>query len=414
MKEFDDLYDELMQSSEDQDKEKSSHPTDLTKDLFEETKEDPTGADRVDDDLYKELIGDSANSYQLDKIDNLYDEIMEIPDAAPIPETDLETFAEPVLLGMRKRSLEAKLAEPFSPSASLVTLHPASDCPRTTFELKELDYLGLVGIPAQCDLSQETVTEMVETFGGRTEEVEVPVNQKIEAGIFCHSSSLSSRFQYIFFPYSSIRFRYQTRLIGEILVDSGLVTKQVLQEVLANQQKMRSLRIGQILAKRANLDVETIETALRKAWRDHPEDKKVLAGEILVQAGLATSEQVEEALKIQKNLRKKKIGDMLIEQGHVDEDQVYSALAVKFRKSFVKLQDVVPADEASSALPRELVLKLKVFPLSIDNGRLILATANPEMRIISDILHKELSCPFELVVAAPTQLKSAIIRKYSN
>jgi hypothetical protein len=55
-----------------------------------------------------------------------------------------------------------------------------------------------------------------------------------------------------------------------------------------------------------------------------------------------------------------------------------------------------------------------VLPLSIDNGHLVLATSRPEMTQAVDVLRSQLECPFDLTVAAPSQLKAAIIKKYGN
>jgi hypothetical protein len=244
--------------------------------------------------------------------------------------------------------------------------------------------------------------------------VEVPIGQDFEAGVFCHSCTKASRFQYFFFLNNSIKLRYRTNRIGEILLESELISKSVLEEALTKQKNLRDLKIGPIVAKLANLHPKKIEQVLHKAWRNHTGNKRIFAGDILVKSGIVTRKQVEKAHNIQAKLRKKKIGEMLIESGCVSEDKVYSALAEKFRKPYIDLKTIEPSEDAKSHLPRNLVLELMILPLSIDNGHLVLATSRPEMTQAVDVLRSQLECPFDLTVAAPSQLKAAIIKKYGN
>jgi hypothetical protein len=363
----------------------------------------------VDESLYDELFENSAANNELDNIDFLDDVFMETP------ETNPELFSEPVLIGLEGKEFEATLAEPFSPFDSTVFLVPAPNCPQTKYDVNELDYLGLISRPSQlADMGHETVSEVLETIDGKSERVEVPVDQNFEAGVFCHSYTKAGRFQYFFFLNNSIKLRYRTNRIGEILLESKLIAKPVLEEIITKQKYMRDLKIGPIVAKLAKLHPKKIEQVLNKAWENQTGNKRTFAGDILVQSGIVTRKVVEKAHAIQAKLRKKKIGEMLIESGSVSEDKVYSALAEKFRKPYIDLKTIEPSEDAKSHLPRNLALELMLLPLSIDNGHLVLATSRPEMTQTIDVLRNQLECPFDLQVAAPSQLKAAIVKKYGN
>lgn len=362
---------------------------------------------------FEDLTGISIGDRQIDE--SLFEDVLAIQDVVPTPESDLALFAEPVLLCVRGREYEAALAKPFSPLQSALALRSSEEFPQSTMDFVGLDYIGLIGRPEQFpDSGKKSYMEIIETLGGKTLEVDVIATQDMASGIFGQSSTISERYKYFFFPKSSIRFRYQTRPVGEILVDKGFVTKPVIEEALARQKKMRAVRIGAILAKLAGIEIGIIDNALRKAWGENPDDK-TLTGEILTNAGIVSRVQVEEALKIQKKMRAKKIGELLIEMNQATEEQVYRALAIKFRKPFIDLGNVPPASEtAFSLLPRELVLKLQVYPLAVQDDCLIVATSRPELPAISDIIRKQLQYQFQLVVVTPSLLRSAIARKYSN
>jgi hypothetical protein len=363
----------------------------------------------VDESLYEELFENSSANNELDNIDYLDDVFMETPEISP------ELFSEPVLIGLEGKEFEATLAEPFSPFDSTVSLLSTPNCPQTKYEVNELDYLGLISRPKQlADMGHETVNEVLETIDGKSERVEVPVDQDFKDGVFCHSRTKVSRFQYFFFLNNSIKLRHRIDRIGEILLESELIAKPALDEILAKQKNLRNLKIGRILAKLANMHPRKVEQVLDKAWRNHTGKNRIFAGDILVKASIVSRKQVENAHAIQAKLRKKKIGEMLIESGCVSEDKVYSALAEKFRKSYIDLKTIEPSEDAKSHLPRDLALELMILPLSIDNGRLVLATSRPEMTQTVDVLRSHIECPFDLTVAAPSQLKAAIIKKYGN
>jgi hypothetical protein len=254
------------------DRQIDESPSDLTADLSSDG--------HVDESLYDELVENSSANNQIDNIDDLYDELIETPEISP------ELFSEPVLIGLEGKEFEATLAEPFSPFDSTVSLLSAPNSPQTKYEVNELDYLGLISRPKQlADMGHETVTEVLETIDGKSIIVEVPIDQDFEAGVFCHSYTKSSRFQYFFFLNNSIKLRYRTNRIGEILLESELITKQVLEETLKKQRNMRGFRIGHILAKLAKLQPSKVARILDKAWRNHTGNNRIFAGDILVKAG---------------------------------------------------------------------------------------------------------------------------------
>jgi hypothetical protein len=368
-----------------------------------------SSAGNVDESLYDDLFENSAANNELDNIDYLDDVFMETPEISP------ELFSEPVLIGLNGKEFEATLAEPFSLFGGTVFLRSTPNCPQTKYEVNELDYLGLISRPKQlADIGHETVAEILETIDGKSIRVEVPVDQDFEDGVFCHSSTKASRFQHFFFLNNSIKLRHRTDRIGEILLQSELITKPALDEILKKQKNFRDLKIGPIVAKIAKLNPRKIEQVLHKAWANQTGNKRIFAGDILVKSGIVTRKQVEKAHEIQAKLRKKKIGEMLIESGSVSEDMIYSALAEKFRKPYIDLKTIDQSEDAKSHLPRNLALELMVLPLSIDNGHLVLATSRPEISETVGVLRSQLACPFDLTVAAPSQLKAAIIKKYGN
>ena len=68
-----------------------------------------------------------------------------------------------------------------------------------------------------------------------------------------------------------------------------------------------------------------------------PRPEKVRLGEILLQQGLLTDTQLQEALDEQKKT-KRKLGRVFVEKGFVSEEQISTALARQLQVPFVNLK----------------------------------------------------------------------------
>src|SRR5688500_2549791 len=101
-------------------------------------------------------------------------------------------------------------------------------------------------------------------------------------------------------------------------------------------------------------------------------------GEILKQWGRLTEQQLNEALKIQQGQRNKRIGELLIELGYVGDTDVAKALASQFDMEYIDLDlpDAVKK-ENMQLMPRELIKRYLVLPMSKDNGRLKVIIHDP-------------------------------------
>ncbi|MDH3975798.1 MAG: general secretion pathway protein GspE [Deltaproteobacteria bacterium] len=103
----------------------------------------------------------------------------------------------------------------------------------------------------------------------------------------------------------------------------------------------------------------------------------VKIGDMLVQAGILTNEQLEEALKYQV-IYGGKIGTNLIELGYLDESTIASFLSKKLGIPYANFSSLanIP-DDTIHLLPRNLVEKYRVVPIELEKNRLTLAMSDP-------------------------------------
>jgi type IV pilus assembly protein PilB len=100
-------------------------------------------------------------------------------------------------------------------------------------------------------------------------------------------------------------------------------------------------------------------------------------GEILINQGMINSEQLKKALEVQKTDSKKKIGEILVSQGSITQKQLLQALQHVYEAEYIELEDVILDPEIVSIIPKRIAIRYKIVPLSKENNTLTIAMANP-------------------------------------
>ena len=322
---------------------------------------------------------------------------------------------EPVLVGLKEMKLESCLEKAFYPEHDTEIAVKDADGNSLVLPVKDLQFLAFVNRPLQIEnLNYNDFVEVIETFSGTSFAIDVPKGQNFDAGFFGISTNPEDRYRYIFFNFNNIRIRFQQRRLGEIIVEKCLLSEDILQEVLYKQKQLRSLRLGEIIARSVDLLPQKVETTLQETWREESDACNLHSGDILIESGLVSSQEVKNSLAIQKKIRCMKVGKLLVEMGYISDNMRYEVLAEKFRKRFVDLERISFDDEALGYLSHDLVRKLKVIPIHFYNKRLIIATSFPDKAELSDVLRERLSCDFELVVSPYKQINAMMVKYFAT
>ncbi len=283
------------------------------------------------------------------------------------------------------------------------------------FSWDQFSCIRMTGLPAEFvqprDLSCHI--EIIETINGKSYQKYIPAEQNLKNLLLGFSRKRDNRFQYVLFPMINIRKRIQKRFIGEILIDKGIIDIPDFKHALDAYNQRRQLKLGQIVAKQANILYPAVEMEIRKAYNKGIDGIKV--GEILLTAGLVNQQQINAALAVQKKIRRKKIGQFLIEKGILKEEEVYIALAEKYRMPFIDLRQQTISRRMLTMLPRELVLKLQVLPISLKNSTLVVATFLTDVPVIKGLIAQHAGQEdIQLVLARPTHLRKIISQLYQK
>ena len=99
-------------------------------------------------------------------------------------------------------------------------------------------------------------------------------------------------------------------------------------------------------------------------------------GEILVDRGLITEDDLVEALDLQKQTGSR-IGEILYYEGLVKEGDLAAALADQLRVPLVDLDGIQPSPEAMEMVPEALQREGRCIPLEVDDEALYVAITDP-------------------------------------
>ncbi|MCR4797456.1 MAG: Flp pilus assembly complex ATPase component TadA [Lachnospiraceae bacterium] len=99
-------------------------------------------------------------------------------------------------------------------------------------------------------------------------------------------------------------------------------------------------------------------------------------GELLIDAGAITNDQLEQALAIQKET-KERLGEALINHGFMSEDQLIDALTMQLGIEYIDLTKVQIPIDLAQAVPKSMAKQYSVVPVQIVRDELFLAMSDP-------------------------------------
>ena len=135
-------------------------------------------------------------------------------------------------------------------------------------------------------------------------------------------------------------------------------------------------------------------------------------GEILIEAKAIQREQLEQILKLQAQIRQP-LGQLLLSQGLATEEQIAQALATQLKIPHVRLASVVVEQKALELVPRATAERYTVCPVSVEDKVLLLVMADPlNLEAIKDVEFRA-SLRVRSAISTPTEVKDAIARCYT-
>jgi len=139
--------------------------------------------------------------------------------------------------------------------------------------------------------------------------------------------------------------------------------------------------------------------------------KRGRLGELLIDAGVITPEQLAEALDKQRDSGEL-IGQILISMGYASEPAVLEALGKQLGLPVVTLSEHTVDPVALGKVPSEFAMRHQLIPLRSEDHTLTVAMANPLDVHPLDDLRLVTGCEIKPAIASPAEIKRAIEQFY--
>lgn len=142
-------------------------------------------------------------------------------------------------------------------------------------------------------------------------------------------------------------------------------------------------------------------------------NKKI--GELLIEKGLITMDQLEKALSLQVTTEKdKRLGQILFELGYVNKDDIYLAEAVQQGCPYINITRCIIEPEVISIIPQSFAKKYGVFPVDRMGDILTIAMVRPLDKEIIELLTKLTKSAIKIFTTTPSELQDAITKYYTE
>ncbi|MCR8643477.1 glycosyltransferase [Paenibacillus sp. N1-5-1-14] len=186
----------------------------------------------------------------------------------------------------------------------------------------------------------------------------------------------------------------KSQRIGEALIDHGIITSEQLDEAI-NYQTKNGGRLGEIVIELFGINRDFIHQITQTA------PQKVRLGEMLVNTGQITQEQLNRALQFQQHSGGV-LGDILLSLRFIEPDQLYRAIATQNNLGRIGKEF---SFELEHKLPEAVARSYNAIIINRRFNRYIVAVSQILSQDQISELEAYLDCPIELVMATRDEME---------
>ena len=136
-------------------------------------------------------------------------------------------------------------------------------------------------------------------------------------------------------------------------------------------------------------------------------------GEILVEFNYITEEQLEKAIKDQKD-SEKRLGKLLVDNGYISEEDLNQVLEFQLGIPYVDLTKFHLNPGLAEYIPEKIARKHQAVPLEVNRGKLKVAMTDPSDLVAVDDIERAANEKVEPVIANKKDVKRALGIIYST
>ncbi|MCM8824374.1 MAG: hypothetical protein NC822_06870 [Candidatus Omnitrophica bacterium] len=136
-------------------------------------------------------------------------------------------------------------------------------------------------------------------------------------------------------------------------------------------------------------------------------EKKRLLGEILIDRGIINSNQLQEALEVQKK-EGGLLGDILVKLGLAKEEDIAQAIAIEYGLPYLPLDNYEIPREVVKFTSKEFAMKYCLIPIDKVGNILSVAIANPLESSVIEELKKLTQLDIQIFISTASQIRRMI------
>jgi type IV pilus assembly protein PilB len=197
------------------------------------------------------------------------------------------------------------------------------------------------------------------------------------------------------------------RKVGEILLTQGYINQQQLDHAL-EQHSTTGISLGTVLVKLGFIDEDTLNAVLGKQL-ELSYRKRI--GDLLVDQGYITGDQLKNGLAQQKAMGLP-LGKCLVKLGYIEETKLLDVLAAQLDLQHINLENFKFNQNMTRMISEEMARSYKVIPLYENNGVLTVAMVDPTNLRSLDHIKFKTGKDVEPVIGTEAEILAAIDRAY--
>lgn len=230
---------------------------------------------------------------------------------------------------------------------------------------------------------------------------------KTRQGLFFYLTTDAVHCVRIFIPTTALRSYQVGGLLGQHLIQSNLVSADTVQLALTEQERRRQ-------GPSANGEPIRSPAQLAGQITQIGSFVPVRLGDLLINQGLVSNDQMRDALTLMQRGNKHLLGNILVEMGALSRAQLTEVVAQQFSIPMVALDGFVVQPEVLRLVPKEYAVEHQVLPLLVSDKSLVVAVESPVDADYLDELRFSAQKQVVPVIANPDELAARITVEYSK
>ena len=200
----------------------------------------------------------------------------------------------------------------------------------------------------------------------------------------------------------------EDRKIGRILIDEGLVSKKEVENAFRYQKRLKNYKPIGQIL----VDQKLLTRRQLNLLLDR-HLKRALFGEILIKSGLIDEQLLQAALKLQKKSGRR-LGEELVQQDYLSEESMRKVLCTQLNIPYVDLKSIRIDAGLAKVINKNFAYRHKIVPVFQKGDLLTLAMDDPTEEDIIDELQTMTGLNIKVVSATGSDIEEAYSRLYEK